>query len=137
MEILAQLPLTTCSTHRALSPPCSAPFHFTVESNFAAISSSLVFGSKCGLTGVPWDNRGFLVSLSPLTKPTGQPFTLRLGLDCSFDIRMYQIVKTVKSSLRKRLGEPGLIISFPAEGQTAKNVYLCSNISSVPFIWGA
>lgn len=87
---------------------------------------------------MPLDNPSFLVSLSPLTKPTGQLFTLRLGLGCSFDIKMYQIVKTVKRSLRKRLGELGLgaavIISFPAQGKTAKNANLCSNISSVPFI---
>lgn len=40
-----------------------------------------------------------------------------------------------------RCGEPGLcaavIIGFPTQGQTAKNAYLCSNISSVPFIWGS
>lgn len=53
-----------------------------------AVSSPLVFGSKCGWTDVPLDNPGFLISLSPVTKPTEQQFTLRLGLDCSFDMKM-------------------------------------------------
>lgn len=70
------------------SPPRSATFSFTVDSNFMAVSSPLVFGSKCGWTDVPLDNPGFLISLSPVTKPTEQQFTLRLGLDCSFDMKM-------------------------------------------------
>lgn len=71
------------------SPPRSASFPCTGDSNFMAVSSPLFLGRKCGLVSVPLDNPDLLVSLSPVTKPAGQLFTLRLDLDCSCDTKIY------------------------------------------------
>lgn len=54
------------------SPPHSASFHCAGDSNFMAIASPLFLGRKGGLAGASLDNPGLLVSLSPVTKPTGQ-----------------------------------------------------------------
>lgn len=118
------------------SPPRSASSHCTCDSDSMAFSSPLFWGRRCGLTSVPLDNNpGVLASLSPVTKPTGQLFMLRLGLDCSFDTKMYLIINIVKSSLRRRFSEPEL---SPASLLRAKpqRMFILNHSNHVLFIWG-